>query len=86
MFNLGTSMTKSTHKVNHRNVVVSIMKEHEVTWGRQSQSGGLEAELGAWEVAWMRGLHGRTIAEAVGELGGRCVGPKGQGLQEEGTQ
>ena len=33
MFNLGTSMAKLTHKVNHRNVVISIMKERELTRG-----------------------------------------------------
>ena len=45
--------------------------------------GGQEAELGAWEVAWVRGLRGRTIAEAAGR---QVRGPKGQGLQEEGRQ
>ena len=53
MFNLGTSVAKLTHRVNHHDVVASIMKECEVAWGRQSQWGGQEAELGAWEVAWV---------------------------------
>ena len=84
MFNLGTSMAKSTHKVNHHNVAVSIMKGREVTWGgSHSRGGGQEAELGAWEVAWVRGLCGRTITEAAGR---QVRGRKGQGLQEEGTQ
>ena len=42
MFNLGTSVAKLTHRVNHHDVVASIMKECEVAWGRQSQWGGQE--------------------------------------------
>lgn len=31
-----------------------------------------------------RGLHGRTIAEVLGELRGRCMDSRGQGLPGEG--
>ena len=60
MFNLGTSMAKLTHKVNHRNVVISIMKERELTRGgshsgegrRQSREPGREPGYAEERFTW----------------------------------
>lgn len=91
MCNLGTSaVAKLTHKVNHHDVVGSIDERGEVALGRQSQWGvWQEAELGTWECSLgvqRRGLHGRTIAEVLGELR-QVHGFQGvRAFQEKGEQ
>lgn len=48
------------------------------------RAGGRAGNLGGSLGVQRRGLHGRTIAEVLGELRGRCMDSRGQGLPGEG--